>query len=293
MHLRVARLARVNGWSLTEAIGSNAVQAELSAKAAGELKKLWTADEDGEKVEYYRAEDDSEEARWTAAKINSLKKSEGYKYSDFAVLYRTNVQSRRFEEQFAAKGVPYQVLSGTRFYDRKEIKDMMCYMRLVQNPKDDVSLRRVINEPRRGIGDRTMELIETIARVNGLARVNGWSLTEAIGSNAVQAELSAKAAGELKKLSDLLASLSVQQETTAVGDIYDTLLVQTGYLPSLEAQTTVEAEGRIENLLEFKSVIAEKEKEALVPFSRAGCTVLRSSVTFSPESRLHPRLEVS
>ncbi len=233
-----------------------AAHSVISRNKSRKDKKLWTADEDGEKVEYYRADDDNEEARWTAAKISSLKRSEGYKYSDFAVLYRTNVQSRRFEEQFAARGVPYQVLSGTRFYDRKEIKDMMCYMRLVQNPKDDVSLRRVINEPRRGIGDRTMELIEIIARVNG------WSLTEAIGSNAVQAELSAKAAGELKKLYDLLASLSVQQETTAVGDIYDTLLVQTGYLPSLEAQTTVEAEGRIENLLEFKSVIAEKEKEA-------------------------------
>ena len=239
---------------------SNIVEAAhsvISRNKARKDKKLWTDGEKGEKIEYYRADDDREEARWTAAKIFELmRKDPKLKYSDFAVLYRTNVQSRRFEEMFASKGVPYQVLSGLRFYDRKEIKDMMCYMRLVVNPADDVSMRRIINEPKRGLGDKSLELIEQIARVNS------WSLTEAIASNAVQAELSKRSAEAVAKLSQLLTSLAAQADSTPVAEIYDTLLVQSGYLPALEDQSTVESEGRIENLLEFKSVIAEKEKEA-------------------------------
>ena len=185
-----------------------------------------------------------------------MRRDPDLKYSDFAVLYRTNVQSRRFEEQFAAKGVPYQVLSGMRFYDRKEIKDMLCYMRLAQDPRDDVSLRRIINEPKRGVGDKSMELIEKVAKANG------WSLLDAIASDAVQDELSKRTATELKKLSDLILSLNAQKDSMPVADIYDTLLVQSDYLPSLENQVSVEAEGRIENLLEFKSVIAEKQEDA-------------------------------
>ena len=234
----------------------NAAHSVISRNKARKDKKLWTQDAEGEKIEYYRADDDHEEARWTAAKIFELKRKDpDLRYSDFAVLYRTNVQSRRFEEVFAAKGVPYQVLSGLRFYDRKEIKDMMCYMRLVQNPADDVSMRRIINEPKRGIGDRAVDLIENVARVNG------WSLSYAIGTDAVQAELSKKAAAAADSLSKLISSLSVQADTVPVGEIYETLLVQSGYLPALENQSSVEAEGRIENLLEFRSVIAEKEKE--------------------------------
>ena len=235
----------------------NAAHSVISRNKARKDKKLWTDGSQGEKIEYYRASDDHEEARWTAAKIKELmRKDAGLKYSDFAVLYRTNVQSRRFEEQFSARGVPFQVLSGQRFYDRKEIKDMMCYMRLVSNPADDVSLRRIINEPKRGIGDKSMELIEKTASKNG------WSLMDSIASDAVQDELSARAKAAVRKLVETMRSLSVQKDSTPVADIYDTLLVQTDYLPALEDQSSIEAEGRIENLLEFKSVIAEKEKEA-------------------------------
>ena len=234
-----------------------AAHSVISRNRTRKDKKLWTDGEQGEKIQYYRAEDDHEEARWTAAKIRELmRKDPELKYSDFAVLYRTNVQSRRFEEQFSARGVPFQVLSGQRFYERKEIKDMMCYMRLVTNPADDVSLRRIINEPKRGIGDKSMELIEITAKRNG------WSLLEAASSDAVLEELSSRAREALKKLSDTIASLAVQKDSTPVGEIYDTMLVQTEYLPALESQSSIEAEGRIENLLEFKSVIAEKEKEA-------------------------------
>ena len=234
-----------------------AAHSVISRNHSRKDKKLWTSADEGDKVEYYRADDDHEEARWTAAKIAELRRKDpDRKYSDFAVLYRTNVQSRRFEEQFAARGIPYQVLSGMRFYDRKEIKDMLCYMRLVQNPQDDISLLRIINEPKRGIGAKSLELIQHIARVNG------WSLGEAIATDAVQSNLSAKAGAEIKKFSDLLASMNAQKDSMSVEQIYDELLVQSGYLGALEDQPTVESEGRIENLLEFKSVIAEKQKDA-------------------------------
>ncbi|MCQ2553669.1 MAG: UvrD-helicase domain-containing protein [Clostridia bacterium] len=221
-------------------------------------KKLWTQAPSGEKIEYYRAEDDKEEARYIAAKIKKLmREDDKLSYSDFAVLYRTNVQSRRFEECFGAIGLPFQVLSGQRFYDRKEIKDMLCYMRLVINPKDDISLLRVLNEPKRGIGDKGQQLIQNVANLNG------WSLFEALSSDAVLSELSSKARGEASKLVETIKNLSIEQTRMEVSDIYDSLLYQTGYLKALEDQKNTESEGRIENLLEFKSVIAEKEKECL------------------------------
>ncbi len=220
-------------------------------------KKLWTEAPSGEKIEYYRADDDQDEAGFVAAKINKLRRDNpDLKYSDFAVLYRTNVQSRRFEDCFAAMALPYQVLSGLRFYDRKEIKDMLSYMRLVVNPKDDVSILRIINEPKRGIGDKTLTGIRNIAVINSR------NLFETLKSDVVLDALSSKARPEIEALTSTIDSLSVEKDSMDVSDIYDTLLVKTGYLKALEDQNNIEAQGRIENLLEFKSVIAEKQKAA-------------------------------
>ncbi|MBR0481984.1 MAG: UvrD-helicase domain-containing protein [Firmicutes bacterium] len=221
-------------------------------------KKLWTSAPMGEKIEYHRCEDDREEARYTGAKIKELmRKDPGLRYSDFAVLYRTNVQSRRFEESFTASGIPYQVLSGMRYYDRKEIKDMISYMRLVADPRDDVSLDRVINEPKRGIGDSSVKKIRSYASVMGI------SFLEALADPDVLGGLPVKAARAAKELYEVLNALHLEKDNMSVADMYDELLVKTGYLPALEEMRTVEADGRIENLLEFKSVIAEKEKELL------------------------------
>ncbi len=220
-------------------------------------KRLWTEAQQGEKIEYYRAEDDREEARYTAAKIRKLMRDEpSLCYSDFAVLYRTNVQSRRFEELFGAMEVPYQILSGQRYYDRKEIKDMLCYMRLVVNPQDETSLLRIINEPKRGIGDKTVD------NIKGVAKVNGWGIFEALCSDVVKDGLSSRARPEAEAFTEMIKSLNVEHEQMSVSDVYDTLLVKSGYMKTLEEQNSIEAEGRIENLLEFKSVILEKEKEA-------------------------------
>jgi len=218
-------------------------------------KKLWTETESGEKIEYYRADDDREEARYTAAKIRKLVSEGTNKYSDIAILYRTNVQSRRFEDMFGAMNIPYQVLSGFRFYDRKEIKDMLCYMRLVLNPKDDISLLRVINEPKRGLGDKTMQ------NISNVASANGWNMFEALSSDVVQDGLGAKARGEVTDFVSLISALNVEKDNISVGEVYDTILARSGYLKSYEDQVGVEAEARVENLLEFKSVIAEREKD--------------------------------
>ena len=220
-------------------------------------KKLWTAADSGEKIEYYRADDDREEARYIGAKILELKrKNPNLKYSDFAVLYRTNVQSRRFEEGFSGKQIPYQVLSGLRYYDRKEIKDILSYMRLVINPKDDVSLERILNEPRRGIGPKSEASIKAVARMQGI------SMLEALASDEVSQGLSSKASDAAGRLVSALNSLNIEKDNMSVEELYDLLLVRTGYLPALEEQHNVEADGRIENLMEFKSVILEKQKEA-------------------------------
>lgn len=220
-------------------------------------KKLWTRAEDGEKIEYYRAESDYDEARYVADKIKELmRKNESLKYSDFAILYRTNVQSRRFEECFGKKGMPYQVLSGLRFFDRKEIKDLMCYMRLVDNPKDDVSLLRVINEPKRGVGAKTVESIQAVAKTMEMSMLEAMTLPEVMDG------LSAKASQAVGEFAALINSLAIEKDNMSVADVYDTLLVRSGYVKALEEQDTVENESRIENLLEFKSVIEEKAKDA-------------------------------
>ncbi len=220
-------------------------------------KHMWTGAEAGEKIEYYRAFDDHEEARYTASKIRALmRKDPELKYSDFAVLYRTNVQSRRFEEALSVQNIPYQVLSGLRYYDRKEIKDMMAYMRLALNPRDDVSFLRVVNEPKRGAGPKAVELIRKVAAERGLGMLEVLQDTEVLSG------LSTKTAQAVSELADSLAEISASSEELSVGEIYDALLVCTGYLPVLQDMDSVEAEGRIENLMEFKTVIAEKESEA-------------------------------
>jgi DNA helicase-2/ATP-dependent DNA helicase PcrA len=217
-------------------------------------KKLWTDKEKGEKIKYYRADDDKEEARYIATEIERLRRGEG-KYWDYAVLYRTNAQSRRFEDAFISRGIPYRVLGGYRYYDRKEVKDMMAYMRLVQNPSDDLSMERIINVPKRGIGEKTVEKLRT------LAAIRGESLFQTLMDRDILTGLSSKSGKSLWEMIEVLHQFSLEKENLKVSDIYDGLLVRTGYLKDLEQQNTIESETRIENLLEFKSVIYDYEKE--------------------------------
>ncbi len=232
-------------------------------------KKLWTEAEAGDKVTYYRAEDEKDEASFVAGEIellmtdeanegrkNSGKNSGAHrKYSDFAVLYRTNAQSRQFEDAFTRRDIPYRVLSGLRYYDRKEIKDIMSYMRLVVNPKDEISFRRIINEPKRGMGEKTLE------KLQALALVRGESMLETLEDPAVLHSLPSKAIEPVKRMVDIITQCRLEEENLRVSDIYNQLLVNTGYLSSLENENTIEADGRIENLMEFKTVILDYEEE--------------------------------
>lgn len=223
-------------------------------------KELWTTKDDGSKLMYKRLSSEKTEAVYVAEQVDRLM-SGGRKYSDFAVLYRTNAQSRSFEEAFMASGIPYRVLGGTKFYDRKEIKDMMAYMRLVLNPADDLAFVRIVNEPKRGVGAKTMEKLQI------LAQQRDASLFELLCDDDIINGLSSKVAAALHDFIKLVAEVHSQQDEMRISDIYDRLLVDSGYLGVLEnivnekESGAVEAEGRIENLLEFKSVMYEAEDE--------------------------------
>ncbi|MDR1953600.1 MAG: UvrD-helicase domain-containing protein [Clostridiales Family XIII bacterium] len=230
----------------------NAANSVIANNRTRKAKKLWTDKEDGDKICYVNAYDEKEEARFVARAIEEGV-GEGRNYRDFAVLYRTNAQSRTFEEAFSAATVPYRVLGGVRYYDRKEIKDIVSYMRLVQNPADDVALSRVINAPKRGIGAKTL------AKLTAHAAAEGGSMLELLADERVHAMLSAKSQIAVRQMVDVIATYTAEQANLRISDIYDGLMMRTGYVKALEDQNTVEAESRIENLLEFKSVILEYE----------------------------------
>ena len=218
-------------------------------------KKLWTEAEAGSPIVYKRCDSDKEEAYYVAQEIELLSGSGKKGYDDFAVLYRTNAQSRLFEDALKRRHIPYQILSGFSLYERKETKDMICYMRLVVNPADDLALKRIINEPKRGIGATTLGKLET------LAKVKGQSLFETLSQEEVIYSLPAKVSAAVKELMDVMKLCREEKENLRVSDIYDNLLVKTGYMKALEDENTLEAESRIENLLDFKSFIYDFEEE--------------------------------
>ncbi len=218
-------------------------------------KELWTDKAPGDKIVYKRATSDKEEANYVAQQISLMSGTHGY--DDFAVLYRTNAQSRLFEDSLRKLNIPYQVLSGFSFYERKETKDMICYMRLVVNPDDDIALERVINEPKRGVGPTTL------AKLKALSMVVNKSLFDVLDEPEIQESLNAKAREEVRKFVELIKLCQAEKANLRVSDIYDNLLIKSGYMKALEDENTVESESRIENLLDFKSFIYDFEKEKL------------------------------
>jgi DNA helicase-2/ATP-dependent DNA helicase PcrA len=184
-------------------------------------KKLWTEAEEGSNITYRRADNEKDEAAYVAQEIIRVK-GPAQKYSDFAVLYRTNSQSRTFEEAFSARDIPYKVVGGVRYYDRKEIKDMIAYMRLVLNPSDDLALTRIINEPKRGIGTTT------VTKLTGFAAATESSLFEVISDEGVQNGVSAKAGSGLRQVSDCIRKYHDEMDNLKVSNIYDGLLNDTG-----------------------------------------------------------------
>lgn len=217
-------------------------------------KKLWTEKDEGEKIRLYRAYTDKEEAYYITREIRKLL-DKGYKYSDIAVLYRAHSQSRIIEEVFTRQEISYRVIGGTRFYDRKEIKDITAYLRLIQNPQDNLAFKRAINEPKRGVGEKSVEKIEALANINGMGMLDALSK-----GGGIQA-LPNKCADNVTKFAVLIMTCAEMMANAKISEIYDKVLNDSGYLEALEAQNTIEARGRIENLMEFKSGIYDFEDQ--------------------------------
>lgn len=212
-------------------------------------KKLWTDNKAGEKVVVENLVDSEGEAHFVATKMEELM-AKGYDYSDFAILYRTNAQSRVFEEAFMRRHIPYKLVGGLRFYDRREIKDLVAYLRLVQNPMDDISLKRIINVPRRGIGNVTIERLEAYANRSGISMFDALNEVDNID------KLGGRAKNSLKDFAQLINNLMDQVNTMGVEDFIRLVLVESGYGQDLEKEAShnVEARTRLENIEEFISV---------------------------------------
>ena len=210
-------------------------------------KALWTAKEGGEKPKLYIASTEHDEAYFVANKITELRRDR--RYSDFAVLYRTNAQSRVIEATFRNNGIPYRVVGGLRFYDRKEVKDIIAYLRLVANRADNVSLKRIINEPKRGIGAKSMETAEA------LANREGKPLFEIVSAASMYEDIPRAAAAKFDAFSKMILSFEKMQDNIIM--LLDSVLEASGYIHALELENTVEAQSRIENIKELRSAVSD------------------------------------
>jgi DNA helicase-2/ATP-dependent DNA helicase PcrA len=220
-------------------------------------KSLWTETEGGELTVRFRADDEHEEALFVAEETHRLVDEEGFRYSDLAIFYRTNAQSRVLEDVFVRSGTPYRVVGGVRFYQRKEIKDVLAYLRLLVNPQDVISARRVINTPKRGIGDAT------VAAVEGFAVTQDVPILEAARRAEEIPTLAARARGALAGFVGVMDALRAELDRGAGPKrLVEAAASESGYLLELETERTVEAEGRIENLRELGGVGAEFEERA-------------------------------
>jgi DNA helicase-2/ATP-dependent DNA helicase PcrA len=217
-------------------------------------KSLWTETAGGELAVRFRADNEHEEALFVAEEVHRLVDEEGHRFSDVAIFYRTNAQSRVLEDVFMRAGMPYKVVGGVRFYQRKEIKDVLAYLRLLLNPQDLISARRVINTPKRGIGDATVGAIESFALTEGVAFLEAARRVDEMPTLATRAR--GAVAGFIQVMDRLSQALDSGAGPSRMVDAAST---ESGYLLELEAERTVEAEGRIENLRELAGVAAEYE----------------------------------
>ncbi len=224
----------------------DAANAVIDNNTERKPKALWTDLGSGERITRYHAEDEGDEATFIASSARQANESEGTAWRDMAVLYRTNAQSRVLEEAFMRVGVPYKVVGGTRFYDRREVKDAMAYLRTVVNPADEVSLKRVLNTPKRGIGDASVDKLDALARDEGIAFVEALRRCDEAG-------VSGKALRGITQFVELLDELSATaaDRSYGPGDVLQLALEGSGYLAELEAEDTIEAHTRIENLGEL------------------------------------------
>jgi DNA helicase-2/ATP-dependent DNA helicase PcrA len=224
----------------------DAANAVIEHNVERKPKHLWTDSGDGDRIVRYHAEDEGDEAMWVAGTCQQLHRDDAMNWREMAVLYRTNAQARVIEEAFMRMGVPYKVVGGTRFYDRREIKDAMAYLRAVLNPLDEVSVKRILNVPKRGVGDTSVARLDEYARELGVPFVEAMRHAEDAGVTGP----ARRGIGAFVDLLDRLGEL-VGRDDVGPGDLLQACIDESGYLSELEAEDTVEAHGRIENLGEL------------------------------------------
>lgn len=226
-------------------------------------KNLWTDNPDGQKINYYQGATEQDEALFVTDKIRALICEEGYSPNDIAILYRTNAQSRAVEDTLMKSGVSYQMVGGMRFYDRKEIKDMIAYLRLITNPDDDLSFERVVNEPKRGIGKTSIDRLRAYAAENGMSFYQAVEVVDFTG-------VTKKAAQALAEFGTLIKTLNQQQEFLTATDMVQQVLERSGYEEMLKNERSIESQSRLENLEEFMTVTkdfeAASEDKTLIAF---------------------------
>ncbi|MBB6447762.1 DNA helicase PcrA [Bacillus benzoevorans] len=218
-------------------------------------KNLWTENPEGNKIQYYRADSEQGEAQFVVGKMKELVQKENRKWSEIAILYRTNAQSRVMEEALLKSNIEYSIVGGTKFYDRKEIKDILAYLRLIANPNDDISLTRVINVPKRGIGSSSVDKIANFALRHDISMYEALASIDLIG-------LSPKITKAASEFRNIISGYTQMQEYLSVTELVEEVLEKTGYREMLKAEKSIEAESRLENLEEFLSVTKNFEENS-------------------------------
>jgi len=229
----------------------------ISHNAARKQKKLWTKNPQGELLLQYRAEDEQDEARFISDRIKELV-DKGRRYQDCVVLIRTNAQSRVMEEWFMKRGIPYKIVGGQKFYERKEIKDILAYLKFLVNPSDSVSMQRIINVPRRGIGETT------VGKIVDLSRINDIPVYEAL-SRYSELNLGPKASRAIDGFISLVEKLREHVDEISITALTEKILMETGYSEELLRENTIEAQSRLENLKEFLTVTQDYDRKAEEP----------------------------
>lgn len=231
----------------------NAANSVINNNKSKIEKNLWTENDEGEKIRYFTSKNEYEEVEYIVDKIDKMCRTGKFTYKDFALLYRTNAQSRVIEDVFMREGTPYKLVGGTKFYSRKEIKDMVAYLKLINNIKDNVSFTRIINEPKRGIGDTSVDRIKQKAEQNNISAFeyieNPLNIAELRCSNAIDS------------FKRIILDLVQMKDSIKVSELMKNILEFTGYEAELLKEKTVENESRLENLYEFIGVAKEFEEE--------------------------------
>lgn len=234
----------------------NAANGVIANNVGRKAKRLWTENEEGEKIAFHQFETGFDEADYVAKDIRSKVREGMYHYGDCAVLYRTNAQSRLFEERFIIASIPYKIVGGVNFYSRREIKDLLAYLKTIDNAMDDLAVRRIINVPKRGIGATTLSRVQDYADENGLTFYNALKMAEEIGTIG-------RASAKIRPFVMLIQSMRSKLPYISVSELLQEIIEETGYVRELEAENTEEAQQRMENIDELisKAVTYEESEE--------------------------------